>query len=160
LDALRKLVADFSSEVTSLSIKMGVISHVDTLKESGHYSNPAEEFTQALNKEKIPQLQRIQLKYDLIRLNLNPREEIHIQMETILGRYMDMINEIPIKEGNELHKLNMDMRAEYEKLILIARLVMKLEWEKTKQIPFRYWIFMKCGLGKTIKKEAFSIFRP
>jgi hypothetical protein len=160
LDALRQLVADFSSEVISLSIKMGVISHVDALRESGHHSNLAEEFTKALNGEKIPQLQRIQLKYDLIRLNLNPKEEIHIQMETILDRYMDMINEIPIKEGEELHKLNVDMRVGYEKLILISRLVMKLEWEKAKQVPFRYWVFMKCGLGKTIKQEALSIFWP
>ena len=152
LDTLKHTIADYIAEVTSLSMKIGVLEHVQQANSLGNFSKKADELADEFVKDKVPQLQRIQLKYDLIKLNLNPREDIHLRMEGILERHMNLLNKLPTVKGEEHNRIIVDMRNCYENLLKVVRIVMKLEWEKTKRTSCSYRRYINKGKGKILKE--------
>lgn len=149
LETLRQTLADFISEVTSLSLIIGVDRGIDELKRNGEFSgNPS---VRSVFTEELPkQLQRIQLKYDLIRLNLNPKENLHSHLEHLLDQYMKMVNRLPETDSNGIGALIKEMRECAEKLVAVVRVILKLEWEKTKRSRFSFYYFMRFGKGKEL----------
>lgn len=157
LDGLKALIADFNSEVFRLSLNKSVVKRIDSLKEQGYSSNLADDFASTVNNGLVKQLKVIQYKFYMIRLNLNPKEDLHIALTEVIDYLMDLINQIP-KTTNEQHpELVEKMTACSDRIVLIARLIFKLEWEKLK----RNWLFRKLylnfGAGESIRKEILEL---
>lgn len=157
LEVVKTLITDFFAESSILTIKKGVEKHINKMRSIGHNPNDAEAFAKEVGNDTLDHLKIIEIKYDLIKLNLNPKEDLHTNFEKILDIYMSKINQIPIKEGEEYRQLSQEMSKCYDKLLLLARYIMKLEWEKTKRQTLSFAWYMRFGKGKSIRKEALAI---
>lgn len=90
-----------------------------------------------INESIIEHLKIIESKHNLIKLNLNPKENLHKKLETLLDEYMDLFNQIPTQKTIESYNLlTRKKSAHSDTIILLIRYVMKLEWEKTKRSYF------------------------
>jgi hypothetical protein len=69
---------------------------------------------------------------------------------------MDMINQIPTKEGNGITSMTTKMQKCYELLVLYSPFDNELDGKKTKESPIILFIY-EVGPGNGFKKEALGI---
>lgn len=157
LDSLKNHLADFNSEVFKLSMNKAVVKKIDELEAAGSKSETAENFAKTVNAGLIDHLKIIQHKFDMIRLNLNPKEDLHISLMNLLDNYMALLNKIPKMDVKGQAELAKEMSTCSEKLILVVRFILKLEWEKIKKSSINYYWYMHFGKGEKLKTEALSV---
>lgn len=159
LDNLKQVITDFICEITTLQIKKGILTSFDERREkSDSISQNRTEYYNELTESLIDHLKIVESKYLLIKFAINPHEKLHKKFEDLLEQYMVLFNEIPIKNNLEdFNALNRKMDAYSETMALIARYIMKLEWEKIKRSNLSKLYYMKFGKGKILLKEALEI---
>ncbi len=158
LENLKQLVADFLSELTILQLKESMSKAINLRGETERIPQEAADFSSKLSQSIIDHLKFIELKHDLIKLNLNPKEILHKKLEYLLDSYMLLFNKIPSENIIEnLTKLIRSLRAHSDTMILLVRYIMKLEWEKTKRSYFSRKWYMGFGKGKKILEEALNL---
>lgn len=150
LEDLKKLVTDFYSDCSVLSVNSGILKGFDYSTDKKR-DDKLREFQHDFIKEIVGLVKKIDNKYELIRLHLNPYEEAHILFEKQLVDYMKLINVLPtIKDLNEFVPIAAKMRSNTDFSMKVLRGIMKLEWEKTKH-PIWYKIYyVRFGNGKKI----------
>lgn len=158
LENLKNLVTDFLAESKTLQLKRGVNKGI---LNRGVGEKMPEAVTQSLNKineSVFDHLKLIEAKHDLIKLNLNPKETLHLKLEELLDAYMLYFNQIPaIEKSEDYDALLRKLDAYSDTLILMIRFIMKLEWEKTKRsFISRNW-YMEFGKGKLLLSEALNL---
>ncbi len=97
-------------------------------------------------------------KYYLIKLNLNPKEELHNKFEKLLEDYMELINQIPqVKDKAKASQLLKDLTTTSDNIVLLNRYLVKLEWEKTKRHSLNRFFYFKIGKGKKLLQESLAL---
>lgn len=158
LENLKQLVSDFFSECTILILKEGVSDAINKRRELAPTDPTVQAYYDKINESIIDHLKIIESKHDLIKLNLNPKEDLHLKFEKLLDGYMDLLNKIPsLKSKPEFGELSKKMSLHSDTLILLSRFIIKLEWEKTKRSFFRRKYYLFFGKGRRILKEAKSL---
>jgi hypothetical protein len=157
LDNLKLLVADFFSEATGLLMKEGVSRSLDLRRKYEPNKEQHQLDYDKMNYSVMEHLQAVELKYSLIKLNLNPKEKLHINFEEILEAFMDLINKAPDANDNEYLSLLNEIGICNSKLILISRCVIKLEWERTKRSYLSRLYYKSFGKGRKIKTDGLDI---
>jgi hypothetical protein len=158
LENLKQLVTDFFSECAVLQMKEGVSRGINERREIDPTNENAQSYYDRINESIIDHLKIIESKHDLIKLNLNPKEDLHLKFENILDNYMDFFNKIPKHKTPEEYKdLIRTMSSYSETLNLLTRYILKLEWEKTKRSFLSKEYYMKFGMGRKIKTEALEL---
>src|SRR4051812_4807353 len=136
LDNLKQLISEFFSEAATILLKEGLVVEIDRKRaEKKDLLNYVESFSDEMRKSIVGHLKVIGIKHNLILLNLNPKEEIHMKFEQLLEDYMKLFNDIPEKKYQQesFEEIVEKMSAYSGTLTLLARFIMKLEWEKTKR---------------------------
>lgn len=158
LENLKQVLTDFISESSSFQLKEGVSIGIAKNNPNKEISAFAQSFLNKITESTIEHLKTIACKHDLIKLNLNPKEILHQKLEIFLDEYIEMFNRIPSQNNiNDYHVLIRKMSAHSETIILLARYIMKLEWEKTKRSYFSGIFYMKFGKGKKILCDAINL---
>lgn len=158
LENLKQLVSDFFAECAILQIKEGISIGINERRKLSPTDKEIQLQYDKINESTVEVLRNIELKYNLIILNLNPLEDLHQQFEKILEDYMDLFNQIPkIKEPIEYVGLIRRMKPYSDALTKLTRYILKLEWEKTKRSYLSKQYYMKLGKGGVIKKKALSL---
>ena len=158
LENLKQIISDFFSECAILQLKWGLLQRIDEESKLTTTNQNIQSFYDKINDSIIDNLKIIESKHDLIKLNLNPKENLHLKFENILDIYMRIIDEIPSNKNLEKYEgLVKGLAAYSETLKLLIRYIMKLEWEKTKRSYLSKYCYMKFGKGKKILKEAMSL---
>lgn len=158
LENLKQVLTDFISESSSFQLKEGVSIGIAKNNPDIEISAFAQSFLNKITESTIEHLKTIACKHDLIKLNLNPKEILHQKLEIFLDEYIEMFNRIPSQNNiNDYHVLIRKMSAHSETIILLARYIMKLEWEKTKRSYFSGIFYMKFGKGKKILCDAINL---
>jgi hypothetical protein len=156
LENLKNILSEFTSECTVLTIEEGVSKTIKYRQSINESSEEADGFLKNANNKIIDRLKTISIKHDLLKLNLNPKENLHLKFEKHLDAYMELINQIPLKKTDHI-LLSKKISKQEEMLLLLSRLILKLEWEKTKRsyLSFKYYTLF--GKGKEIKKEVLQV---
>lgn len=158
LDNLKQVVTDFLSEGAIIQLKHGIQKEIDERGVENEISKDAKDFSLQLIKDLLEHLKLIELKYNLIVINLNPKEPLHQKLEKHLKDYMDLFNEMPLKKKSNDHKALMrTLEAHSDTLSLLIRYTIKLEWERTKRTSCNWRWYKKCGKGKGILDEALNL---
>ncbi|HTN21186.1 MAG TPA: hypothetical protein VL125_11955 [Pelobium sp.] len=158
LENLKHLVSDFSAECAILQMKEGISMGVNERRKSNPTNKDIQSQYDRINESTVDVLRNIELKYNLIILNLNPLEDLHQQFEKILEDYMDLFNQIPKnKTPVEYVGLIRLMKPYSDALTQLTRYILKLEWEKTKRSYLSKQFYMKLGKGKIIKRKALEL---
>jgi hypothetical protein len=158
LENLKQVLTDFISESTIFQLKEGVSRGIEQSSQLIKPSENTQVYLNKINESIIEHLKIIESKYNLIILNLNPKENLHKKLETLLDEYMNLFNQIPTQKSLENYNLlTRKMSAHSDTIILLIRYVMKLEWEKTKRSYFSRIFYMKFGKGKKILIEALNL---
>jgi hypothetical protein len=158
LENLKQVLTDFISESSSFQFKEGISIGISKNNPKAETSEYAQSFLNKITESTIDHLKIIESKHDLIKLNLNPKEILHQKLEILLDEYMEMFNQIPSQNKiNDYTVLIRKMSAHSHTIILLARYIMKLEWEKTKRSYFSRIFYMKFGNGKNILHEALNL---
>ncbi|HMG81460.1 MAG TPA: hypothetical protein VK559_00360 [Ferruginibacter sp.] len=159
LENLKQLTSEFFSECTTLIIKEGISGAIDRLRKTIAIPDNAESYYSKITDSLIDHLKIVNLKHDLIKLNLNPKEPLHIKFEKILDSYMGFFNKIPsVKQSeNDYKELVQTMDSHYKLLVRLTRHIMKLEWEKTKRSYVSSIYYVRYGEGKKLLEEALSL---
>lgn len=158
LENLKQLVSDFSAECAILQMKEGMSMAINERRRSNPTDKDIQQHYDRINESTVDVLRNIELKYNLIILNLNPLEDLHQQFEKILEDYMDLFNQIPkIKTAVEYFELLRRMKPYSDLLTQLTRYILKLEWEKTKRSYLSKQYYMKLGKGKIIKRKALEL---
>jgi hypothetical protein len=158
LENLKQVLTDFISESSSFQFKEGISIGISKNNPKAEISEYAQSFLNKITESTIDHLKIIESKHDLIKLNLNPKEILHQKLEILLDEYMEMFNQIPSQNKiNDYTVLIRKMSAHSHTIILLARYIMKLEWEKTKRSYFSRIFYMKFGNGKNILHEALNL---
>ena len=158
LENLKQVLTDFISESSSFQFKEGISVGISKNNPKAEISEYAQSFLNKITESTIDHLKIIESKHDLIKLNLNPKEILHQKLEILLDEYMEMFNQIPSQNKiNDYTVLIRKMSAHSHTIILLARYIMKLEWEKTKRSYFSRIFYMKFGNGKNILHEALNL---
>ncbi len=157
LEQFKQIITEFLAESTMIQLKEGVTSITG--------SDADKQYFRDLNNKLIDSyyehLRNIQAKLILIKLNLNPKEEIHIIFMKTIDDYMKLFNKLPItKENNERSELLKNLDLEERKLISIIQCLIKLEWEKTKKNKVRWYFYSNFGKGKNLLNETHKINNP
>jgi hypothetical protein len=157
LENFKHLLSEFVSECTALIIEDGVSKSFNE-KQEEVISEMAKSYYGKIIERTVDHLKVIESNHDLIKLNLNPKEELHIKFEKVLDAYMGYVNKLPVcKSFEEYSELTKKMHPYSHTLTLLARYIIKLEWERTKK-SFLYKVYyMKFGKGKTILNEALNL---
>lgn len=156
LDNLKTLISDFFSECADLIIKENISNEINERRKSEPINERMEAQLNRINESLLDHFKMINSKHDLIKLNLNPKEELHQKFESLFDAYMALLNKIPTSKNTyeELGVLIKKMDTYSDVLILLTRYILKLEWEKTKRSYFFRKYYMKFGKGKNLLKEA------
>lgn len=158
LENLKQVLTDFISESTIFQLKEGVSRGIEQSSQIIIPSETTKVYLNKINESIIEHLKTIESKHNLIKLNLNPREDLHKKLETLLDDYMDLFNQIPTQKTLKSYNIIiLKMRAHSDTIILLIRYIMKLEWEKTKRSYFSRIFYMKFGKGKEILMEALNL---
>ncbi|MBP4143236.1 hypothetical protein J3S90_15655 [Flavobacterium sp. P4023] len=158
LENLKQMLTDFIMESTVFQLKEGVSKGIEEIKQKDKISEDAKLFLNKINDSTFEHLKIIDCKYNLILLNLNPKEKLHQKLENLLEQYMNMFNQIPAQKNlNDYNILIRKMTPHSDTIILLVRYVMKLEWEKTKRSYFSRIFYLKFGKGKEILHEALNL---
>lgn len=158
LENLKQVLTDFLSECFILQMKEGLSKGINERGEKAKIPETSMAYLNKINESTIEHLRIIESKHDLIKLNLNPKEDLHQKLETLLDNYMDLFNKIPAqKSTDEYNALLRKMSAHSDTIVLLIRYIMKLEWEKTKR-PYlsRKW-YMNFGKGRVTLHEALCL---
>ena len=157
LENFKYLLSDFVSECTALIIEDGV-SKAFNEKGDEYINEVAKSYYTKIIERVVDHLKVIESNHDLIKLNLNPKEKLHIKFERVLDIYMEYVNKLPAcKSLEEYNELTKKMRPYSNALTLLARYIVKLEWERTKK-SFLYKVYyMKFGKGKIVLNEAINL---
>lgn len=159
LDNLKTLIADFFAECDTLTYKEVASFGVNERRKLDPKNETAQKLHDDLSLELIDALRIIAIKHDLIKLNLNPKEPLHIKFEKLLDGYMGIFNTIPKtkKDSEDFKMIARNLNKHSEVLLLLARFICKLEWEKTKRgFLSRAWFF-KIGKGNQLLREALAL---
>lgn len=158
LENLKQLLTEFLSECMVLQLSEGLKKGLAEKNPNEPVSDSMKTYLNKINESTFDKLKIIESKHNLIKLNLNPKEELHQKLEKLLDHYMKLFNEIPIQTNLDDHNfLGRKMNSYSDTIILLIRYVMKLEWEKTKR-PFLSRIFyMSWGKGKELLTEALNL---
>lgn len=155
LENLKQVLTDFLSECKILLLKKGVNKGINEQRSKDYIPEAVVSVLNKINESTIEHLKIIESKHDLIKLNLNPKEALHLKLEALLDAYMVNFNQIPTTEKSEdYNALLRRLDAYSDTLVLLIRFIMKLEWEKTKRsFIYRKW-YMEFGKGKALLFEA------
>lgn len=153
LENFRTLISDFFAECTIVLMKKGIEKGIEEESRITEKTESIKAFLNRINESKIEHLRVVNLKYDLIRMNLNPKEKLHRKFELLLSDYIGLFNKIPIADDN-YSDLVKSMDRSNEKLILLVRFMMKLEWDKAKKSYLCRVYYMNFGKGKKYLTEA------
>ncbi|TXJ29036.1 MAG: hypothetical protein E6Q24_04990 [Chitinophagaceae bacterium] len=157
LDTLKEQLAGFNSEIFELTMNKAVVKTIEELESQGLHSDQAGAFADAVGNGLIDQLKKIQHKFDSIRLNLNPKEDLHIAVLRVMDVLMGLLNQIPNTPFKKQKNLTRDITDCTDQLVLIARLIFKLEWEKIKQNRFQRFYYSRYCQGASIHDEILVI---
>jgi len=157
LDNLKLSVADFFSEATGLLMKEGVARAINLRRQNEPNKEQHQLDYDKMNHSVMEHLQAIELKYSLLKLNLNPKEKLHVNFEKLLESFMDLINKIPDISDNEFRSLLHEITICNSKLIEISRYVIKLEWERTKRSYLSRLYYKNLGKGRKLMNEGIDI---
>ncbi len=158
LDNLKQILTEFLAECAILQLKQGLTTGIDERRQFAPISDSTQTYYNKITESIIEHLKLIDSKYDLIKLNLNPKESLHLKLEKLLDNYMDLFNEMPKHETTESYNaLIRKMSAYSDTIVLLVRYIMKLEWEKTKRHNISRLYFMKLSKGKTLLSEALEL---
>ena len=153
LEDFKKILTDFLSECFILQFKVGLVRGIDETKDH-KVSNEAANYLSELNKSFLDHLKSIEAKYNLIKLNLNPEENINKKLEKLLDDYINLLNELAmIKTTQDINAHMRKMDAYSDTIILLNRYIVKLEWEKTKRPYLLRKYYIKFGKGKKILSD-------
>jgi hypothetical protein len=152
-------ISDFISESEMILLNKMASGSIENRAKEQSIPKNAIDFIEKVNADLPLQLKSIEAKYILIKLNLNPKEDLHIKFEEALELYMDQFNKIPLVKNDKDESINLiqTMRKQNECLILLARNLMKLEWEKIKKSELNYFLYSHFGKGKILLKESLKI---
>jgi|GEM_PF-3264309 len=157
LDNFKQIITDFIAEICILQMKDGIITGLEELSASTSMPLPtgAQKYIDNYQGSIQDHLKVIEQKYYLLKLNLNPKEELHTKLEMLLEAHVAIVNRIPLAKNKKEHdQLTREMRPYTDCMTLLTRHIMKLEWEKIKRpLPSRVYYF-RFGKGKLLKKEA------
>ncbi len=156
LEGLKLLIAEFFSEVTDLMLKDALSRAIDLRRQDDPKNEKNNLDYEKLNFEIAGKLHIINLKHDLIKLNLNLKEPLHQRFESELDKYMDLFNNLMAVKGNDYSQLLKDSSSKQDLLMLISRHIIKLEWEKTKRTRLGNWWYIK-RKGNKLTKEALNL---
>ncbi len=158
LENLKQVLTDFITESTVFQLKEGVSKGIEQSNQKDKISENTKLYLNKIIESTIEHLKIIECKYQLIILNLNPKEKLHQKLENLLEQYMEMFNQIPAQKTlNDHNILIRKMSSHSDTIILLVRYVMKLEWEKTKRSYFSRMFYLKFGQGKEILYEALNL---
>jgi hypothetical protein len=160
LDNLKQVITDFISEITTVQLKNGILTDINERRGTSNAttSQNVTEYFNTLTESIIEHLKIVEAKYHLIIFAINPKEELHIKFQNLLDDYMKLFNQLPLKKNIEdYNALIRKMEAYSDTIVLLARLIMKIEWEKIKKSYLPRLYYMKIGNGKHLLKEALEI---
>lgn len=158
LENLKQVLTDFITESTIFQLKEGISKGIEQSNQNDKLPESTKLYLNKINESTIEHLKIIECKYNLIILNLNPKEKSHQKLENLLEQYMDMFNQIPAQKTlNNYNILMRKMSSHSDTIILLVRYVMKLEWEKTKRSYFSRIFYLKFGKGKKLLNEALNL---
>lgn len=156
LENFKQLITDFIAEITSIQLKEGITKNISGTEFEAQFFK---DFNIKMIESYLDHLKSIQNKLTLIKLNLNPKEELHLKLNDYITVHMNLFNSLPQNKSDEIKKTEIykKLKDSENKLIYIIQRLVKLEWEKTKR-PFilrQYYFYF--GNGKKILNEALSI---
>ena len=157
LDNLKLSVADFFSEATGLLMKEGVARAINLRRQNEPNKEQHQLDYDKMNYSVMEHLQTIELKYSLLKLNLNPKEKLHMNFEKLLESFMDLINKTPDTSDSEYSSLLKEITICNNKLIEISRYIIKLEWERTKRSYISRLYYKRLGKGRRLMIEGIDI---
>lgn len=158
LENLRRIFTEFLSECMILQFEEGLAKQITAQDASTKVGDSTLAYLNKINESYLEHLKIIDSKYHLIKLNLNPKEDLHQKLESLLDNYMRLLNKIPTQKSvGDYYALLQKMSPHSDRIVLLIRYIIKLEWEKTKR-PYlsRKW-YMKFGNGKKILHEALCL---
>jgi hypothetical protein len=158
LENLRRIFTEFLSECMILQFEEGLAKQITAQDASTKVGDSTLAYLNKINESYLEHLKIIDSKYHLIKLNLNPKEDLHQKLESLLDNYMRLLNKIPTQKSvGDYYALLQKMSPHSDIIVLLIRYIIKLEWEKTKR-PYlsRKW-YMKFGNGKKILHEALCL---
>ena len=158
LENLKQVLTEFLSECATLQLKKGVSKEIDERGKEAPVPEAAQVYYNKISEETIDHLKTIEAKHDLIKLSLNPKEEVHQKLDKLLDEYMELFNKIPTPHTTQdYNALLRKMSAYSNTIVLLVRYIMKLEWEKTKRLYLSRYIFMNFGKGERLLAEALGL---
>jgi hypothetical protein len=158
LDNLKQILTDFFSECAILQLKQGLIIGIDEQYQTSPMEDSIRSYYSRIAESTFEHLKLVSSKYDLIKFNLSPKEALHLKLEKLLDTYMELFNEMPKHKTTESYNaLTRKMSAYSDTIVLLARYVMKIEWEKTKRHYISRIYFMKLARGRLLLKEALGL---
>lgn len=155
LKAFKQIITDFFSESSVIQIKEGVVKGIS---KNENLDDRLQQINDNLTISYFEHLRAITSKYYLIKLNLNPKENLHQKLEVFLDEYMKLLNQIPHEnDKSKFSQLLKDLNDSSDKIILLIRFLVKLEWEKTKRSYINRIIYFSFGKGKKLLNEALIV---
>jgi hypothetical protein len=158
LENLRRIFTEFLSECMILQFEEGLAKQITAQDASTKVGDSTLAYLNKINESYLEHLKIIDSKYHLIKLNLNPKEDLHQKLESLLDNYMRLLNKIPTQKSvGDYYALLQKMSPHSDIIVLLIRYIIKLEWEKTKRSYLSRKWYMKFGNGKKILHEALCL---
>lgn len=157
LDNIKQLFTDFLGECIAFQTKIGLSLKTNSYNKSILTDNQTS-FLHEIHVSLLDHFKTIESKLLLIRLNLNPNETLHKKFDILLKKYTDILGEA--LRSNNYEDFDACMRKiEFysDTTTLLLKLIIKLEWEKTKQSGISYKYYMAYGKGKKLFEDAIEL---
>ena len=124
LETFKQILSDFFSESMILQLKDGVTKGIKS--DTGPQLR-LQNINDRLTESYFEHLKVLVMKYYLIKLNLNPNEDIHQKLDLLLEEYMNLINLLP-QEADQTKQTTIlrDLTALSDRIILFNRFLVKL----------------------------------
>jgi len=157
-ESLRTLLTEFFTASFDLQMKEGVYSGIEERRHLVPITQSTENYLQSIKESSIERLTAFEHKYNLLLLQLNPKEPLHIKLEKLITEYTHLHNKIPSSRSQiDFIKLSRTLEAYSDTILLLSRFMLKIEWDKTKRNGLQRWYYMKIGKGRKLLREAINM---